>query len=290
VDYHSHEGAGSGTLLWAKAPKFSPSSPNGPSDPNNPDPNARPVAYVAEGSHGMWSGAGTFTFFNGLIFKLQDVTSDGGVYWDTQDSLTPINWPDLYSGSLDWLNYRGRWGNEGDDTCWWYELYPACDLVTGPPGPMRPEVFNHPGKRDGSQPLHEKLSAGDLPSQVLATMSPGNPSYTFYTDAASASLVAVEQICASVITGENGEPTRSYVSSYTYTPAKVGTTQYTVKEVPACKGYSFVSSYSVGLCTDKSNCTYGDRRDIRVYSEDPDVFGPQEVASVIVDDLDDWVL
>jgi hypothetical protein len=285
VDYHSHEGAGSGTIPWALSPKFSPLSRNDPSDLV-----ARPVAYVANGSHGMWSSAGTFTYFNAGVFKLQDVTSDGGVYWDTQSSLTPINWPDLYSGSLDWLNYRGHWGNKGVDNCWWYSLYPGCELVTGPNGPLRPEVLNYiRRKRDVSKTLLENLSERDLPSQVLATMSTGNPSYTFYTDATVAPLVAVEQVCASITTAANGEPTHSYVSSYTYTTAKAGMAEYTVKEVPACEGYSFVSSYSIGLCTEKSNCSYGDRRAIQVYSTDPGVFGPQEAASVIVRDLDNWV-
>ena len=293
IDYYAHSDTGSGTIPWSQAPKFSPSSPNSPPDPNNSDPNARPIAYVANGSHGMWSSVGTFTYVDAIIVKLQDVTSDGGVYWDTQSSLTAINYPDTYSGSLNWLNYKGDWGNKGVTNCWWYAIHNECELNDGPIGPLRPEMSNlKRRKRDISQTLLEKLRSGDLPSQVLAVISPRSPSYTFYTNATGATFVSVEQTCASVTaTTKKGaaDPTYSYVSSYTYATAKAGTTQYIVTDVPPCGGSSFVSSYSIGLCTEKSNCAYGDRRDIRVYSEDPDVFGPQEAPSIIVHDLDNWV-
>ena len=100
----------------------------------------------------------------------------------------------------------------------------------------------------------------------------------------------MEQVCASVIAGANGKPTKEYASSYTYATAKVGTARYTVKEVPACEGNLLVVSYFIGICAEKSNCLYGDRREIVVYSEDPNVFDPQEAASVSVNDLDNWDL
>ena len=66
VDYHAHSNTGS-TVLFSQAPKF--------------DNNSRPVAYVAKGSHGIWETAATHTYVDAVIFKLQDLTSDGGVYW-----------------------------------------------------------------------------------------------------------------------------------------------------------------------------------------------------------------
>jgi hypothetical protein len=140
IDYHAHSDSGSGVIPYAQAPKFSPSSPNDPPNYNSTDPDARPIVYVAAGSHGMWSSAGTFTYVNAVIFQLQDVTSDGGVYWDTQDSLTTINYPDNYTDSLAWLNFQGDWGNAGSTSCWWHFIYSECELIDGPNGPLRSDV------------------------------------------------------------------------------------------------------------------------------------------------------
>ena len=140
IDYHAHDDKGSGTLPYAQAPKFSPSSPSNNPDPNNSDSEARPVAYVAQGSHGMWSSAGTFTYIDAVVLKLQDATSDNGVYWDTQNNLVTINYPDTYTDSLAWLNYKGSWGNKGTTNCWWYFIYKECELSSGPNGPLRDDV------------------------------------------------------------------------------------------------------------------------------------------------------
>lgn len=115
------------TIPWAQAVKF--------------DGGQRPVGYIARGSHGFWATAGTFTYADAVFFKLQDVTSEGGVAWDTKDSLILLNYPDTFDGSLDWLNYKGAWGNIGDTTCWWYTFHNECKVVTGPPGPLRDDVL-----------------------------------------------------------------------------------------------------------------------------------------------------
>jgi hypothetical protein len=138
IEYHAHNDSGSGVIPYSQAPKFSPSSPNDPSNYNSSDPNARPIAYVAKGSHGMWSSAGSFTIMP--LVNIQDVTSDGGVYWDTQNNLTTINYPDNYTDSLSWLNFQGDWGNMGSTSCWWYSIYSSCELVDGPNGPLRSNV------------------------------------------------------------------------------------------------------------------------------------------------------
>lgn len=144
VDYHAHDDKGSGyvhqstltcpiidfisTIPWDRVPKF--------------DNNQRPVAYVAKGSHGMWSSAGTFTYVNAVIFKLQDITSDGGVHWDSKNSIVPFLYPDTYSGDLGWLNFKGLWGNKGTTNCWWHSIFSECEVVDGPGGPIRDDVFS----------------------------------------------------------------------------------------------------------------------------------------------------
>ncbi|KAG6893040.1 hypothetical protein C0992_011485, partial [Termitomyces sp. T32_za158] len=127
VDYHAHSDRGSGTIPWAHVVKF--------------DKNQRPVGYVAKGSHGFWATAGTFTYVDAVVFKLQDVTSDGDVSWDIRDSLVNFAYPDTFSGSYNWLNYKGYWGNIGQTNCWWYKIHKECEIVTGPDGPYRPDVL-----------------------------------------------------------------------------------------------------------------------------------------------------
>lgn len=143
VDYHAHSDHGSGlvtayypvaplkksisTIPWVHVIKF--------------DNNQRPVGYVAKGSHGFWATAGTFTYVDAVVFKLQDLTSDGGVSWDIRDSFVNFAYPDTFSGSHNWLNYKGYWGNIGQTTCWWYKIHKECEIVTGPDGPYRSNVL-----------------------------------------------------------------------------------------------------------------------------------------------------
>jgi len=116
------------TLPWDQVPKF--------------DNNQRPAAYVAKGSHGMWAAAGTFTYVNAVIFKLQDITSDSGFHWDSKDSIVPLSHPDTFSGDLNWLNFKGAWGNKGKTDCFWHAIFPECEIVGGPGGPVREDVLS----------------------------------------------------------------------------------------------------------------------------------------------------
>jgi hypothetical protein len=77
-----------------------------------------------------------------VIIKLQDVTSDGGVQWDSRDSLVTLLYPDSYTGEQAWLNFKGNWGNRGTTDCWWHFIHPECKLDDGPPGPVRDDVLS----------------------------------------------------------------------------------------------------------------------------------------------------
>ncbi|CAG7853035.1 SubName: Full=Uncharacterized protein {ECO:0000313/EMBL:CCA75388.1} [Serendipita indica DSM 11827] len=307
IDYHAHDDKGSGTIPYAQAPKFSPSSPSSNPDPNNSDSNARPVAYVAQGSHGMWSSAGTFTYIDAVVLKLQDSTSDNGVYWDTQNNLVTINYPDTYSDSLAWLNYKGSWGNKGSTNCWWYFIYKQCELVSGPNGPLRDDVVGSRAKTvQGSRAassLFDKANMKGTLSQTLATVSSGDSRYTLHIAApvvasvgASTPFITIEQLCAARnSTSTDEDPEYTYTSTYISAQLIKGTTQYTIS-VPACDGPSYVAAYNVGSCStdlsestneeDLAKCTFGTARKIRTFSDK----GIEEVAAVLVDDLDNWSL
>jgi hypothetical protein len=112
----------------------------------------------------MWSGVGEFTYLNAVVFTMQDVTSEDGVYWDTRGNLKAINYPDTYSGSLNWLNYKGNWGNKGFNNCWKWAAREVCAMETGSTGPLQSDVMNPKhDKRDASKTLLETLSGRDLP-------------------------------------------------------------------------------------------------------------------------------
>jgi len=309
IDYHAHDDYGSGVIPWAQVPKFSPSSPNDPANPNCTDPNARPIAYIANGSHGFWSSVGTFTYVNAVVFKLQDQTSDGGVYWDTQNSLTTINYPDTYSGSLGWLNYLGDWGNKGQTNCWWHVFYSECELEDGPNGPVRADVE---GATDLKVALKNSTVGSNLKSkmtaplsQTLATISTDDSKYTVYLAAQPQwPVLAIKQQCATLnatstdSTSPSPDDQYSYTSTYASLTPVQGTKQYTFT-VPACDSPSFVSSYAIGDCTNDlndsttlesnlPNCSWGTLRNVRAFSDDPSVPGVQQVGAVVVNDLDNW--
>ncbi|KAG6821442.1 hypothetical protein H0H93_010166 [Arthromyces matolae] len=194
VDYHAHSDDGSGTIPWDHVVKF--------------DNSQRPVGYVAKGSHGFWATKGTFTYVNAVVFKLQDITSDNGLYWDTKDSLVTYAYPDGFSGSSDWLNYRGYWGNAGQTDCWWYKIHNECEVVTGPDGPYRPDVLG--GTKLKGAPS-KAIMDGPM-SQTLGTVSQGpTSSFTFYLGdsapkiASGYTRIALKQTCKSVIYAANGE-------------------------------------------------------------------------------------
>ena len=90
----------------------------------------------------MWSSAGTFTYVNAGVFKLQDATSDSGIHWDSKDSIVSLLYPDSFSGDLGWLNFKGQWGNKGTTKCWWHAIYSECEIVDGPDGIVRDDVLS----------------------------------------------------------------------------------------------------------------------------------------------------
>ncbi len=70
------------------------------------------MLYAAQGSHGLYPDARRHTYKtlpNGDT--LNDDTSTGGAQWDTAAALVTFRPQSTYTGSLAWLNYRGRWGN-----------------------------------------------------------------------------------------------------------------------------------------------------------------------------------
>ncbi|KAG8683255.1 Vacuolar protein sorting-associated protein 62 [Ceratobasidium sp. 395] len=65
ADYNAHStGNGAGTKLW--------------SDVLKPSGEDRPLGYVADGSHGVWPGPGTWVYEDIVIYQLKDETADGG--------------------------------------------------------------------------------------------------------------------------------------------------------------------------------------------------------------------
>ncbi|XP_042874714.1 uncharacterized protein LOC122254917 [Penaeus japonicus] len=68
--------------------------------------------FSANGSHGLWSEAGTHEYVHFPI-HLRDQTARGYA-WRTWDRLEIVEYdPDVtYEGNLHYLGYRGRWGNQ----------------------------------------------------------------------------------------------------------------------------------------------------------------------------------
>jgi hypothetical protein len=133
------------TLQWQDVPKI----------------DDRPVAYVAAGSHGVYSFPGhhvyanvrpnfralhTFNFDEQIlgVIQLVDETDDTGPIWDTKSTVVPIQWwhgPEngtlvYHAGSLGWMNFIGRWGNIGDRG-FLYKVGAASHVIDGPTGPNR---------------------------------------------------------------------------------------------------------------------------------------------------------
>lgn len=116
------------------------------------------VVSRLSGSHGLWSTPGEHVYASALgLYKLVDSTSRGA-RWDTSLQLnthayfTPLDPSSptrrrrraTFSGLSSWLNWRGIWGDFGQDDCWWHSLYPACQLVDGPQGPARDSLRETP--------------------------------------------------------------------------------------------------------------------------------------------------
>ncbi|KAJ8091053.1 hypothetical protein PM082_024661 [Marasmius tenuissimus] len=279
VDYHAHGGTGDAgsTVPFDQALKF--------------DNGQRPAAYVAKGSHGIWQTVGTHTYVDVVIFQLQDITGDGGLQWDTRDSLVVYNYPDTFSGDQDWLNYKGVWGNKGSTSCWWYSIYNECEVITGPSGPYRSDVLgasfaasagddrsvtsHDPAKWDMSGPFSEILGA---PSGT-----PEKSTFTFYLSsdmisASDATIVAVKQNCQG---GDSGETASTFAS----VPFDKRSSKFTVSPA-ACASGSSAASYSVALCSSETedSCSFTNQRKLRAFGPE----GPVDAAAIDVEDLDVW--
>ncbi|KAH8834721.1 hypothetical protein DL96DRAFT_1549451 [Flagelloscypha sp. PMI_526] len=252
VEYHAHSDTAS-VVPWNLAPKF--------------DSGKRPVGYIAAGSHGIWQDAGTHTYFSAVLagqtIELNDLTDDGGVQWDTKNSVVTLSFPGTFSGNLDWLNYAGDWGNQGETDCYWYSIYPECEVVTGPPGPYRPNEM--------SGPL----------SQVLGTPASSNTSsFTIYlSSSVTSAFIGVQQNCQT----EAGE-----ISTTTVTAATTSSKKVTVTPA-ACAAGSNVVSYTTGSCTSSvvGTCVFSSSvRDLKAYSAS----GSVDTAAIVVEDLDKWTV
>ncbi|KAF9258254.1 hypothetical protein L218DRAFT_948500 [Marasmius fiardii PR-910] len=278
VDYHAHSDTGS-TVPFSEAPKF--------------DNGARPIGYIAKGSHGIWETADTHTYVNAVIFQLQDLTSDDGVYWDTRDSLVTYNFPDTFSGSNDWLNYKGAYGNKGTTDCWWHIFYDECEVVTGPTGPYRTDVMSAAFRAAPSSGPLETLDPtkwdmqGPL-SQVLGFASDSsNSSFTIYLNTPSAErFVGLNVTCAST----SAKSASQFRLVTTQADLSSGDHKLTVTS-PACPPNTSITKYNVGLCTDSSSasCQWATRsRALKAYSKDKAVSGAQTATAIEVEDLDVW--
>ncbi|CDZ98346.1 Vacuolar protein sorting-associated protein 62 [Phaffia rhodozyma] len=174
VDYLSHTGRFNyGTMPWNKVTKE----------------DGRPVGYAAMGSHGLWPTEGEHVYASAFkYFKLVDSTSRGQ-RWDTlldqrflpywEETSTPAHRRrKVYRGPDSWANFKGRWGDDGERTCWWWKIYPGCQMVDGPQGPIRDSM------RDPPQCV--------LPSSYSTIASNTTPSFTMstYSISLSAHLVS----------------------------------------------------------------------------------------------------
>jgi hypothetical protein len=93
----------------------------------------RPVLYAAQGSHGLYADAARHTYKslpNGDT--LNDDTSTGGALWDTAAALVTFRPQSTYTGSLAWLNYKGRWGNPKSGCGTLESISGECVLNDGP--------------------------------------------------------------------------------------------------------------------------------------------------------------
>jgi len=101
-----------------------------------------PVVFSANGSHGVWAGAGKHTYLHILTVHLDDWCEEG-VSWDTWNNLEIIetgDW-DSFTGNDTWVGFRGDWGNVEKMNCEFEPLVGECGLVGGPTGPHK--YFTH---------------------------------------------------------------------------------------------------------------------------------------------------
>ncbi|KAJ3114812.1 Vacuolar protein sorting-associated protein 62 [Phlyctochytrium bullatum] len=234
-----------------------------------------PVVYTALGSHGMWPQAGKNVYKSvAIVYDLVDDTGDGGVQWRTWGNVQTIAYKPNggYTGNDAWLNYKGRYGNKADNSCWFHGIVGECLLTDGPTGPAR-DFMNAPL------------------AHVLATPS-SRTTITFRLDASAASFaranglngVGVHVFCpGSSVLWSKGDEER-----WTVVTLKSDLT-YTVSVDACSSGRSrYVDRYEVALCGssgDAGSCTKrSGYRSVRTFENGVQV----KKLAVAVDDLDDW--
>ncbi|WWC71643.1 uncharacterized protein I206_105601 [Kwoniella pini CBS 10737] len=272
ADYTTHTGGrfSAGTFRWEDIEKI----------------DNRPVAYVAAGSHGI-----------GKLFKLVDITDDEGPIWDTKDHVVPTVYWDgpesrrrlWHRGNSSWLNFRGNWGNKGQDDCWWHRVVGYCQVVDAPWGPNR--YFGTP------------------PDCILAPLVSGRSTYSFkfssnilgWAKEHNIALVKVEQVCTRPKENDDDdddEPDDVYVfddeaegeieiwNVKSLTEFK-GIERHIVDLSP-CKGrQSAVRAYRLSLCLINGKCLSSSReRRICTYEEGKK--GNRFGGAVDLLDVDDW--
>lgn len=132
------------------------------------------------------------------VLKLVDVCDDDGAVWDAKGRVVPAQYwtgPEgrrklWHRGQEAWLNFRGRWGNKGNNDCWWHRLIGICQvgrsiatvylliiqLVDGPMGPNRffdwpPSVSDRVSGDGRSLRIHRSVSSPHLPRELPPSRS-----------------------------------------------------------------------------------------------------------------------
>ncbi|WWD19011.1 hypothetical protein CI109_103468 [Kwoniella shandongensis] len=289
ADFTTHNGGrfSAGTIRWEDVIKH----------------DGRPVAYSAAGSHGIWNEPGDHIYADlAKVFRLVDVTDDDGALWDTKDLVVPVRyWDDSehrrrlwHDGENSWLNFRGRYGNRGENDCWWHKLVGICQLVDAPPGPNR--FF------------------GITPDCIIAPLAPIYSTYNFYlsspaikyAEANEIGIVQVEQTCTRPKRNpddddddDNSNEIDDYDEETMYDEDRLeiwtikgltdykGPNKHTVT-MDSCKGVqSAVRAYKISLCTIDGRCltTSNDRK---VCSYEKGKKGYKFGSAVNLEDIDDW--
>ncbi|KAK4688986.1 hypothetical protein P7C73_g1122, partial [Tremellales sp. Uapishka_1] len=280
VDYGTHQGDrfGAGTVRWEDVETI----------------DGRPVAYSAAGSHGLWPVPGRHEYANLLNrWRLIDVTDDNGAIWDTKNHVVSSQyWDDperrrkvWHDGDKGWLNFRGYWGNEGKNDCWWFKIIGICQVVGAPPGPNR--------------------NFGNPPYCQIAPLAWESSTYSFYlslpvveyAEDNGVSLIKVEQICAKPRkpgdedddgddedNEEEEEVRETIVGGVT---EFVGRKKHVVKTLPCPRANTAVKSYRVLLCMMDGKCLArsGPRK---ICSYETGKKGYKAGNAVDLEDLDDW--
>ncbi|XP_065064963.1 uncharacterized protein LOC135691121 isoform X1 [Rhopilema esculentum] len=102
-----------------------------------------PIVYSAKGSHGLWTRRGRITYqklLNGEV--LQELVSSGTV-WDTWKNVKLIRYikGKHYTGNLQWMNFKGRWGDPKRGCAALEKISNECRLNDGPEGPAIKSVM-----------------------------------------------------------------------------------------------------------------------------------------------------